>query len=954
MAIETAPTLTFLFTDIAGSTRLWESNPDSMRLALARHDALLRAVMQAHGGHVFKTVGDAFCVAFIRPENAFSAAVDGQLALETESWEGIEPLTVRMAIHSGDCERRNDDYFGQALSVPARLLGLVHGGQILASQAAVDLAAGALPPQIELEDLGEHALRDLSGLYRIHQVCAAGIPSVFPPLRTAGYRPNNLPRQLTSFIGREREQAEVIDLLARGRLVTITGAGGAGKTRLAIEVAARVLTDYRDGVWIVELAPLSDPALVPHAAAEALGVQEQPSQPVLQTLQEFVGRRSLLLILDNCEHLIGACAELADNLLRRAPESRILVTSREALGISGETKWRLPSLALPDPALPTTPESLLQFESVQLLQDRATTYDTGFRLTPSNAAAAAQVCCRLDGIPLAIELAAARLRSLPLEQIADRLDDRFRLLTGGSRTALRRQQTLRALIDWSYDMLTAEERDVFHRLAVFAGGWRLESAEAVCADDRIDSWDVLDLQQALIDKSLVTFDESGEAPRYRLLESVRQYALEKLRESGEQNAVYDRHSVHMLEQAQRWSVTLESSEDAGASMRGMTREIDNLRAGMDWAMTSCRDARVAAYGQALARFFLARGLYSEGDRRMAAAADSAARIGALANLAQLQLQRGRIAWLRADLPEARRLYTQAYNISRDLEDRPRMVPALLNIAAISWAESDFRALSRQYREALDLARETGQTRYEALLLGNLGMLASDRGDFEEAQRYLDASIELHREIHNVKGYSEALMHRADVLRRQGRFAESAAVLEESRIRFAELGLEHERALVLIRLAEVLTDSGQAEEAIHHLTEGLEVAREIGDPWCEIAGLVVQGRIAGAEGDVAGACDLFKQSVTIAEGHEAGGRKQTAEILKHAGMVFELNDHRVAAFRTLLAAHREFESLDLYDRHDVARRLDGLRASLSPDEVAGAEAASYAEDPRLLLDLISDQ
>jgi predicted ATPase/class 3 adenylate cyclase len=940
--------LTFLFTDIAGSTRLWESNPGAISVALARHDAILREIVSEHRGRVFKTVGDAFCVAFEAPADAFPAAVAAQRALVAEPWPGGAVLQVRMSIHTGVCECRDDDYFGQSLSVAARMLGLANGRQILASQDAVE-AAGALDASIGLMDLGEHVLRDLSGFYRIHQLLADGIPAVFPQLGTASSRPNNVPKQLTSFVGRERERQEVTRLLGEHRLVTITGTGGIGKTRLAIEVATDTLMGYREGAWIVELAPISDPSLVPGAVAEALGVKEQPPKPVLQTLVEFLRSRFLLIVLDNCEHVVAACAALAETLLADAPFLKILATSREALRIRGEMPWRLPSLTMPDRTLPPVPETLAQFESVRLLMERATSYSPGFKLTPANSAAAVQVCCRLDGIPLAIELAAARLRSLPLEQIAERVDDRFRLLTGGSRTALPRQQTLRALIDWSYDVLSDEERVVLHRLAVFAGGWSLEAAEAICAHDRIERWDVLDLQQALIDKSLVTFDESGDAPRYRLLESVRQYALEKLAESGDRDAACDRHSAYMLEQAQGWSVTLESSECAGSAMRSLTREIDNLRAGMDWAQQRGIDDRVSAYGEALARFFLARGLYSEGDRRMAAAAEAAERICARTSLAQLQLQRGGIAWMRADMPEARRLYTSAYEISRELGQRPRMAPALINLANISWSESDFRAAARQYDEALELARETGQARYEALILGYLGMLASDRGDFEAAERYLDSAIQLHRDQHNIRGYAEALTHRADMLRRQRRFPEAAAALEESLQRFAEIGVEHERALALIHIAAVLTDSGQTDEATRCLSEGLEAAREIGDLWVEMAGLVEQGRIAGAAGDVAGACGLFSRSLTIAVGRQAGGRKQVAEILMRAGIVFELNGLRGSALRALLAAQREFESLELFDRIEVARRIEELRSVLSQAEAAEAEAASCAGDPHLLLD-----
>jgi class 3 adenylate cyclase len=483
-------TVTFLFTDIEGSTRLWDRYPETMRQALARHDALMKEAIEKHHGHVFKTIGDAFCAAFATASDAVMAAVAAQKALENlqltdDKTEESLPLRVRMALNTGTAEERDGDYFGPTLNKVARLLAAGHGGQILLTASAEAVVAGQLPDSISLVDMGSQRLKDLQLPEHVHQLRHPDLQAEFPPLRALNAS-NNLPIQVTSFVGREREIAEVKRLFEKTRLLTLTGSGGAGKTRLSLQVAAEMMEQNPDGVWLVELAPLSDPNLVPQTVATVLNVREEPGRPITQTLVDFLKTRSLLLLLDNCEHLLTACANLADTILRNCPKAYILASSREGLNIPGETTYRIPSLSLPDTRETLTPENLMQYEAVQLFVERAQSAQPSFVVTPQNAAAVGQLCVRLDGIPLAIELAAARVKAMSVEQIASRLDDRFRLLTGGSRTALPRQQTLRALIDWSYDLLSEQEQTLLRRLSVFAGGWTLEAAEKVCSD-RTDS-----------------------------------------------------------------------------------------------------------------------------------------------------------------------------------------------------------------------------------------------------------------------------------------------------------------------------------------------------------------------------------------------------------------------------------------------------------------------------------
>ena len=518
-------TVTFLFTDIQGSTSLWESDPDAVRPALARHDQIVRQAITQHSGYVFKTVGDAFCAAFPTAPEALQAAHMAQLALTDETWQTETALRVRMALHMGNAEERDGDYFGPPLNRVARLMAAGHGGQTLLSAATQELTRDALPSSASLLDLGPHRLKDLGRPETVFQLLHPSLPAEFPPLSSLDNPslPNNLPQQVTSFIGREAQVAQVKALLTKTRLLTLTGAGGSGKSRLSLQVAADPLDGEGDGVWLVELAGLSDPALVPQAVTGVLGVQEAAGKTVQQALVDWLKPKRLLLILDNCEHLVAACATLAADLLRNCPNIHILASSREPLAVAGEQTYRVPSLSLPDPKQAQTVEGLSQYEAVRLFIERAQAVQPSFSVTDASASAVAQVCFHLDGIPLAIELAAARVRSLSAEEINARLDNRFRLLTGGLRVALPRQQTLRALIDWSYDLLTETEKSLLRRLSVFAGGWTLEAAEVVCAGEPVEDFEVLDLLTALVDKSLVVAEPAGDGTRYRLLETIRQY-----------------------------------------------------------------------------------------------------------------------------------------------------------------------------------------------------------------------------------------------------------------------------------------------------------------------------------------------------------------------------------------------------------------------------------------------
>ena len=537
-------TVTFLFTDIEGSTTRWEQHREAMQAALARHDAILRQAIEAHGGQVFKTVGDAFYAVFATAPDALQAAITAQQTLQAEPWpEALAPVLVRMALHTGAAEQREGDYFGPPLNRIARLLAAGHGGQILLSMATHGLIRDQRPPGVELRDLGEHRLKDLTMPEHIFQVVAPTLPSGFPPLKTLDVRPSNLPMQRSPLIGREREVAAVAALLRRDDvgLVTLLGPGGVGKTRLSLQVAVDLLDDFKDGVWFVNLAPITDPALVPSTIAQTLGVKEAGGEPLPETLKAYLREKRLLLLLDNFEQVVAAAPLVAD-LLASARHLKVLITSREVLHLYGEHEYPVPPLALPDLKHLPPLDYLSQYAAVALFIQRAQAIKPDFQVTNANAPAVAEICARLDGLPLAIELAAVRVRLFPPEALLGRLEHRLKALAGGARDLPARQQTLRGTIDWSYQLLDPAEQTLFARLGVFVGGCTLEAAEAVCNPDGALPLEVLDALTSLVDKSLLrqhgdrtsTLDSE---PRFGMFETVREYALERLAASGEENLV---------------------------------------------------------------------------------------------------------------------------------------------------------------------------------------------------------------------------------------------------------------------------------------------------------------------------------------------------------------------------------------------------------------------------------
>jgi predicted ATPase/class 3 adenylate cyclase len=896
-------TVTLLFTDIEGSTRLLQRLGWGYATVIADHHRLLRDAFAAEGGIELDSAGDGLHVAFPSARSAIDATVAAQRALAGHRWPDDVRIAVRMGLHTGEPLRHESGYVGLDVHRAARICSAGHGGQILLSQTTRDLVAGDLPPEVALADLGEHQLRDLAAAQRLYQVVVDGLPSEFPPLRTIDQRPNNLPRRMTSFVGRERELSETKRILGTTALMTLTGAGGVGKTRLAIELATEVLGEYRDGAWIVELGSMADPSVLGNVLSAALAVQERSTGSQVVAVAEHLRSRQLLLVLDDCEHVLAAVADAADTILRAAPGVRIVATSREPLGITGEALYPVPSLSAPAAGRETVGDVLAQFDACRLFVERCVVAQPSFQVTEANIGTIARICRRLDGIPLALELAAARVRALPVEQIAARLDDRFQLLTGGNRNALPRHQTLRAAMDWSYDLLTEPERAVLRRLSVFSGGCTLEAAEAVCAGDPVESAAVLDLLTRLVDRSLVVAEMTGEESRFGLLETVREYALERLLGEDEPDRTRRRHRDWYLDLVEQARPAFFQGPEPGHWLERLDREHDNLRAALGWSEGADDEG---ATGLRLAtdlwRFWEIRGYLQEGrdwlERflRSSGGQVSIRRADALTGAGILALMQG-------DHPAALRFHEESLALQRELGDEGAVSYALNNLANAAIQQGHYAKARELYQETLEISERRGDRHGTGFTLSHLADAVALEGDYEEARGLFERSIAVFREHDDRWGEAIALGNFAQAAARQGDYATARVLNEEA-----------------VELSQAIGDARGVARAIGNL-----------------------GDVAVAEGDFAAARSLYLECVRIR--YTLGDLPGLATAIEKLAWAM-VNEEPALAARLIGAA----EGVRASTRATVApaaraehqRGLRGLAEQLGDDGLAAARGEGRSQ------------
>ena len=823
-----AGTTTLLFTDIEGSTKLLQQLGDRYAIVLADHNRLVRAAFGAHGGVELDSAGDGLYYQFASARAAVAAAVDGQRALLGHEWPDGTTLRVRMGLHTGEPVLGEMGLVGIDVHRAARICNAGHGGQVLLSRTARDLAGRELPAGVSLLDLGEHRLKDLAEAQQLFQVVAEGLPQTFPPLRTLDDRPTNLPRRLSSVVGREREIAAGRELLNAGPLVTLTGPGGVGKTTLALQIAGAMLDELPDGVWLAELGNVSDEGMVVQAVAAAVRVGEQPGRDLQATLVDALRGRRLCLVLDNCEHVLNACAQLAHALISTT-DVRILATSREPLALDGEHVLPVPTLDLPNPASGISASAAAEYPAIRLFVDRAAAAQPSFRLTDANVAAVVQLTNRLDGMPLALELAAARVRALSVEQLAARLDDRFRLLTGGSRVAVPRHQTLRATIDWSHDLLEVEERAVFRRLAAFAGGCTLAAAENVLADgELVPEGDVLDLLSRLIDKSLVIADPTADEARFRMLETIRQYAREYLLHAGEAEAVFRRHRDWYLALVEEAKPAFFRGPPPANWLTVFDREHDNLRLALEW---SAADVDGAAAGLRMAasmwRYWELRGFLLEGRQwleRTLAATDgevSVLRANALAGA-------GILAHIQGDYPAAIRYHEESLEHHREVGSRPSVAYALTNLANLIAEQGDLRRARDLYSEGIAMARALGDERGPATGGIMLADVTSRLGDHAAAEQIFRESIAVFEKLDDHWGKAYALDNQALAAGRAGDLAAERELHEQAIAISRSLGDERGVARSLMHLADAASRNGDQARARELHRQCLDIRQSLHD------------------------------------------------------------------------------------------------------------------------------
>jgi predicted ATPase/class 3 adenylate cyclase len=895
----------FLFTDIAGSTKLWEQYPREMDDVLAQHDHLLRQVVESHQGQVFKTVGDAIYAAFQMPVDAVEAAIEGQLALSRENWPGVNRLQVRMALHMGIAVRREGDFFGPTLNRLSRLLDAGHGGQIILSQAIADGVIDQLPPDFSLRDLSQHRLKDLSRPEHIFQVIAPGLPDVFPALRTLDYRPHNLPTAVSSFIGREEELKEVKQLLSEHRLVSLTGPAGTGKTRLGLQAAAELLEDFPDGVFFVSLAALRYPDLVPEVIADALGITVNERETALEALVRYLRDRQMLLLLDNFEQIYEA-GPLVGELLVTVPHLHILVTTRQRLDIYGEYEYPVPVLDVPDSQEGKDWLLLARNDSVELFIQRAIAAKPVYSLTPENAADIAEICRRLDGLPLAIELAAARLKYFSLATLRQRLRSRLQILTAGPRDVPTRQRTMRQAIDWSYQLLDSGEQTLLAQLGVFVDGWTLAAAEAVVADltadDRSRSVpfgpiEVFEGLSSLIDKSLIQMHEMQEGdPRFYMLETIREYALERLEADGDLDAVRRRHLIYFTFLVEKQDSP--SGQMSTQAIRWLSDEYCNISSALEWAfndhpgLTGVDHRSLATrLSLAMCNFWYKRGYLNEGRRRLEAVLDLNREPEKIR--AKALLENGIFAWQQGDYVASQEDLEQSVVIYRQMEDIAGLARALHYLGHLLFDQRLYPEADTYFNESRNFYLNLKDPTLSLILLSDTGMVAYHQGDRQTAKERFEEALSGFRDQGAGSEAADQLNRLGDLARLDQDLDDAIALYDESLALFRKSEDSLGVASCLHKLGQICLKQEGYDRAHSLFKQSLNSQQKVGNKQGIAECLAAYAGLACATGQCELAAELIGTTDAFLE--ELGAPlspadKQDLELVK-AEMMVRLGDIR---------------------------------------------------------------
>lgn len=830
-------TLTFLFTDIEGSTKLWNQYPQATHQAILRHDGLLRRIIRTHNGKIFKTTGDSFYSVFDSARQALAAALESQLALLREEWEELPgPLKVRMALHSGIAREQNETYTGSVLNRTASLLDSAHGEQVLLSQATRSLLEAITKEEFELLDLGEHRLKDLGGPEHIYQLVAPGLRRDFPPLRTLVTHLNNLPAQAQELIGREPEIARAGALLNQNqvRMLTFTGPGGTGKTRLSLQVAASQLHHFEDGGFFVDLSSLNSPKQILVEVAKLFDLREHNGPALIEDLKQYLRNRQILLVLDNFEHLMAA-ASLVSELLAAAPGLKVIVSSRQALKAYGELEFAVPPLATPDLTHLPPFKELIAYPALVLFGQRAQLVKPGFQLTAENTPLVAEICGRLDGLPLAIELAAAHSDRFELQEMLAQLNNRLELLTRIAPDLPVRQQSLQGAIEWGYALLDQSDQIIFARLAVFSGGCTEEAAEAVCNPEYDPELDTYETITSLVNKSLLRQLErlSDGETYFAMLETIREYALEQLAQRGEEEQLRQQHAAYYMALAEKAEAQLTGAQQVEWFHR-LEREHNNIRAIMNWALAGAnKKAEVALrIGGALWRFWAARGYLSEGRQWLEEALAIKSRQTQERTSATIYARAfnaaGILARDQGDYERAIALLEESLALQRSLDDRPGIASALNTLGTVQANLGNYVAALAFHEETLALRRELNDRRGVAVSLCNLAALTFAQDNYEQSIRLYEEALVLLRELGDIRTIARVSHNLGHTMLVQGNLEKAESWIEESLALYRELGDKSGIADVLILLADVTGLQNKLEQALNLYQESLMLLNEVGD------------------------------------------------------------------------------------------------------------------------------